>query len=152
EQSFRFDQRYAVLRLNEYEPKGDGSVMMKFKKIEEDPTILQKMAHWNSLHQATAPAWNPITKENLDEVRRSYEELAGNPDMNLWVAELNGIPAAFHVYRPQEPNTMVASENAAYLVSASTNMELRGRGIGKAIADHCFQAMGDLGYEYILAD
>ena len=152
EQSFRFDQRFAVLPLEDYEPKGDGTTTVEFRKVEDDPSILQKMAHWNSLHQATAPAWKPITKENLEEERKNYEELAGSRGIQLWIAEQNDIPAAFHVYKPQEANTMVASENAAYLVSASTNMELRGKGIGKAIADHCFQEIKILGYEHILVD
>lgn len=154
EQSFRFDQRYAVLPLEQYKLRGDGRTTVTFRQVGDgDSNLLRKMAHWNSLHQATAPAWHPILKETLDAVRKSYEKLTQDPDVESWIAEQNGIPAAFHVYDPADTfGSMVTPEHTAHLVAASTNMELRGRGIGKATADYCFKQMGESGYKYILAD
>ncbi|MHA6259904.1 GNAT family N-acetyltransferase [Sporosarcina sp. CAU 1771] len=154
EQSFRFDQRYAVLPLENYIAKSDGTAKVTFRQVEEkDISLLKKMAPWNSIHQASAPAWHPITKESLDKVRKSYAELASDPDVSMWIAEQNGITAAFHVYYPAESgNSLVTPENAVHLAAASTNTDMRGKGIGKAIADYCFSEVEDQGTKYIMAD
>lgn len=154
EQSFRFNQRYALLPLKTYSPKSDGATNVTVRNVTgNDTSLLRKMAHWNSLHQAAAPSWNPITKETLDEVRKSYGELAEDPEVKMWIAEQNSIPAAFHVYFPANSyGSMITPEKAANLPAGSTNPELRGRGIGKTMADYCFNEMKELGYEYVLAD
>ncbi|MCZ2260346.1 GNAT family N-acetyltransferase [Sporosarcina sp. G11-34] len=154
EQSFRFDQRYAVLPLETYVAKSDGTAKVTFRQVtEDDISILEKMASWNSIHQASAPAWSPITKESLDKVRAEYEELAEDTEVKMWIAEQNGIPAAFHVYYPAESNGSLATpENTVHLAAASTNTDMRGKGIGKAIADYCFNEVEEDGYEYVMAD
>lgn len=154
EQSFRFDQRYAVLPLENYMASSDGAAKVTFRQVAEDDTsLLQKMAPWNSIHQASAPAWNPITKESLEEVRKGYEKLASDADAKMWIAEQNGIPAAFHVYYPAESEgSLVTPANTVHLAAASTNTEMRGKGIGKAIADYCFNEIEDQGFKYVMAD
>ncbi|WP_438313402.1 GNAT family N-acetyltransferase [Sporosarcina sp. FA9] len=154
EQSFRFDQRYAILSLNSYVAKSDGTARVNFREVtKDDSSLLQKMAPWNSIHQAAAPSWSPLTKESIDKVRKEYAGLAVDDESTMWIAEQNSIPAAFHVYYPADANgSIVTPENSAHLAAASTNVEMRGKGIGKAIADYCLGEMEEKGYKYIMAD
>lgn len=154
EQSFRFDRRYALLQLDSYENKGDGTTKVTLREVaEDDYSLLRKMAHWNSIHQATAPSWQPITKETLGKVQKEYAELTENPAVKIWIAEQNSIPAAFHVYHPAATETsMVTPEKTAHLAAAATNTDFRGRGIGKAMADYSFEKIEELGFDFIMAD
>ncbi|AQU78183.1 MULTISPECIES: GNAT family N-acetyltransferase [Planococcus] len=154
DQSFSFDQKYGVLSLDDFKPKTGSIPKLEFRKGDrEDSPLLKKMAMWNSIHQATAPSWLPITRETLEDVKENYEALTENEDAYLWMAEQGNRIAGFHVYfRKEEPMSLVTPENCAELPAASTNPDLRGRGVGKALANHCFSEMKKQGFDYLVAD
>lgn len=154
DQSFSFDQKYGILSLYDYEPKEEPIPKLKFREgSKEDSPLLKKVAMWNSIYQATAPSWQPITKETLEDVKESYEALSKNQDAYLWMAEQGDRVAGFHVYfRKENPVSLIIPENCVELPAASTNPALRGRGIGRALANHCFSEMKKQGFDYIIAD
>ncbi len=154
EQGFRFDQKYAVLDMDQYEAKNKDQVNIQVRKsVENDEELFKKMSRWNSIHQAAAPSWNPITKETLEDVKSGYASLASDAEAIVFLGEEKGIPAGFHVYYEVEASdTMYTPEKCVELAAASTNPELRGRGIGKALTDFSVNELEEMGYRYCLAD
>ncbi|MBT2570581.1 GNAT family N-acetyltransferase [Planococcus sp. ISL-110] len=154
DQSFGFEQKYGILSLDDFEPKNGTLPKLEFRKGgREDAPLLKKMAMWNSIHQAAAPSWLPITRETMEDVKQSYEALTEDQDAYLWMAEQGDRIAGFHVYfRKEDPLSLVTPENCAELSAASTNPDLRGRGVGRALANHCIGEMKKQGFEYIFAD
>lgn len=152
--SFAFDQKYGILSLNDFEPKNGTAPKLEFRKgSKEDSPLLKKMAMWNSIHQSTAPSWLPITRETLENVKESYEALAEDQAAYLWLADQGDRIAGFHVYfQKEERLSLVIPEKCVELPAASTNPELRGRGVGRALANHCFGEMKNQGFGYIYAD
>ncbi|MBF6633352.1 GNAT family N-acetyltransferase [Microbacterium sp. APC 3898] len=154
DQSFSFEQKYGILSLDDFEPENGTLPKLEFRKGKrEDASLLKKMGMWNSIHQAAAPSWQPITRETLEDVKESYEALSEDQDAYLWMAEQGDQIAGFHVYfRKEDPLSLVTPENCAVLPAASTNPDLRGTGVGRALANYCFDEMKKQGYEYIFAD
>ncbi|MET0786224.1 MAG: GNAT family N-acetyltransferase [Paenisporosarcina sp.] len=154
EQGFRFDQKYAVLNMHPYEVKNKERVNIQVRKSDKtDEELLKKMSRWNSIHQAAAPSWNPITKETLEDVKSGYASLAADAEAIVFLGEEKGMPAGFHVYFDAESkNSMFTPENCVELKAASTNPGLRGRGIGKALTDFSVSKLMEMGYHYCLAD
>ena len=155
DQSFRYEQKYAILPLNDFEPRENGEMpKLAFRKGgAADAPLLKKMALWNSIHQAAAPSWHPITKETMDNVKKSYEALSEDQEAFLWVAQQGERTAGFHVYfRKEDSLSLVIPANCAELPAASTNPDFRGKGVGRALANHCFTEMKNEGFDYIYAD
>lgn len=154
EQSFHFEERFAALSLERYRAQpGENSLVTVKELAGEEQSMLRTMAPWNSMHQAKAPAWKPITQEALDQERAVFESYEGKEGTRSWIAEQDGVPVAFHLYTPADSrHAMTTPEQAAVLVQAATNIELRGQGIGKSIANHSFTQMKKAGYDYILTD
>lgn len=154
DQSFSFDQKYGILSLDDYKPDTNNVPKLAFRKgSKDDSSLLNKVAMWNSIYQATAPSWQPITKETLEDVKESYEALSEDEDAYLWFAEQGDRIAGFHVYfRKESPLSLIIPENCVELPAASTNPELRGRGVGRTLANHCFGEMKKQGFDYIFAD
>lgn len=155
EQSFYFEQKYALLPLEKYEAKQVApQPPLKIRRgTEADVQLYKKMALWNSIHQTAAPSWNPITKETMEEVKKDYEELSEEENSYVWIAEQGEQVAGFHVYyKDGDPYNLVMPEKCIELPAASTNPDLRGRGVGRTMADHCFAELQKDGFEYIFAD
>ncbi|WP_228551145.1 GNAT family N-acetyltransferase [Sporosarcina cascadiensis] len=154
EQSFHFEQRFAALSLESYRAQpGENSLVAMKELVSEEQSLLEKMASWNSMHQAKAPAWKPITQEALDQERSVLKSYEGKEGSRSWVAEQDGVPVAFHLYTPADDrHAMTTPGNAAALIQAATNIDMRGQGIGKSIANHSFTQMKKAGYEYIMTD
>lgn len=155
EQGFSYEQKYAVLSLEEFEAGEKdvpGNLRIRRGK-QEDAELLKKVALWNGIHQAAAPSWLPITKETMEAVKRSYMDLSEDKEAYLWIAELGERVAGFHVYfRKEEGLSLSVPRNCAVLPAASTNPDLRGKGIGRALANHCFTELKEEGFDYIYAD
>lgn len=155
EQSFRFEQKYAVLPLKEFKvhEKEQAPEMKINKGGKEEVSLLKKMALWNSIHQASAPSWAPITKEALENVKKSYAGLSDDKNAYLWLARQGERIAGFHVYfRKVESSELVIPANCAELAAASTNPEIRGKGVGRSLANNCFIEMKNEGFDYIFLD
>ena len=155
EQSFRFEQKYAILSLKDFEVREKEPIpnMTVDRGSQEDVSLLKKMALWNSIHQVSAPSWAPITKEALEHVKKSYTELAGDEGAYFWLARQGERIAGFHVYyRKTESPSLVTPPNCIELAAASTNPQLRGKGVGRSLANHCFTEMKNEGFDYIIAD
>lgn len=154
EQSFHFEQRFAALSLERYRAQPGENSLVKMKELQgNEQELLQKMAPWNSMHQAKAPSWKPITQEALLHERSIFSAYAGQPETRSWIAEQDEAPVAFHLYTPADArHAMTTPEKAAVLVQAATNVELRGQGIGKSIANHSFTQMKKAGYDYVMTD
>jgi ribosomal protein S18 acetylase RimI-like enzyme len=156
DQGFRFEQRYGMLDIQSYEPKAneDEKAGLSIRRIaDSDTELLKRMSRWNSIHQATAPSWNPITKELLEEIKSGYAELVTDEEAIVLIGEMEGVPAGFHVYYEADSTVnMFTPERTVELPAASTNPEYRGRGIGKALADASHASLKEMGYAYTLAD
>ncbi|MCJ1909531.1 GNAT family N-acetyltransferase [Planococcus ruber] len=155
DQGFRYEQKYAVLPLKDFTPAESGREPgLEFRKgTPADGPLLKKMAAWNSIHQATAPSWNPITKETLDDIKQSYSEVPDDEEALFWLAEQSGRIAGFHIYyRKEDPQNLAVPSNCAELPAASTNPEMRGKGIGRALATYCFGEIKKMGFDYIYTD
>ena len=101
EQGFRFEQKYAILDIQNYQPKAKDTERkaLKVRRLEEsDIDMLKRMSRWNSIHQASAPSWNPITKESLEDVKSGYAALAKDAEAIVMIGEQEGIPVGFQVY------------------------------------------------------
>ncbi|WP_033543749.1 GNAT family N-acetyltransferase [Planococcus sp. CAU13] len=155
EQGFCYEQKYAVLSLQNFEAEekeAPGKLKIRRGK-QEDAELLKKVALWNSIHQAAAPSWHPITKETMEDIKRSYMDLSEDKEAYLWIAELGERIAGFHVYfRLAEEHSLSAPPNCAVLPAASTNPDLRGKGIGRVLANHCFTELKNEGFDYVYAD
>lgn len=155
DQSFHFEQKYAMLPLDNYEPKEvEPQPPLKIRRgTQEDVQLYKKMALWNSIHQTAAPSWNPITKETMEEVKRGYEELSQEENSHVWIAEQGEQVAGFHVYyKDGDPFNLVIPEKCIELPAASTNPDLRGRGVGRSMANHCFAELQKEGFDFIYTD
>src|SRR5690606_35314652 len=155
DQSFRYGQKYAVLPLKDFSPsENESEPGLEFRKgTPADGPLLRKMAASNSIDQATAPSWNPITKELLDDLKQSYSEVANDEEALFWLAEQSGRMAGFHIYyRKEDPQNLAVPSNCVELPAASTNPEMRGKGVGRALANHCFMEIKKLGFDYIYTD
>lgn len=154
EQSFHFEQRFAALSLEHYRAQPGENSLVKMKElVGNEQKVLHKMAPWNSLHQAKAPAWKPITQEALDAERDVFAAYEGKEGTRSWVAEQDGVPVAFHLFTPADArHAMTTPDESAVLVQATTNIEMRGQGIGKSIANHSFTQMKNAGYKYVMTD
>ncbi|MGE6489477.1 GNAT family N-acetyltransferase [Paenisporosarcina sp. NPDC076898] len=156
EQGFRFEQKYAILDLQNYEPKAKlteiNSITIR-RLAENDTEMLKSMSRWNSIHQAAAPSWNPITKESLQEVKSGYAALAKDEEAIVVIGEHEGTPVGFHVYYEADTSSnMYTPAQTVDLPAASTNPQYRGRGVGKALADTSHAQLKEMGYRYALAD
>lgn len=156
EQGFRFEQKYAMLDIKNYEPKAkhtDTSAINIRRLAENDTEMLKSMSRWNSIHQASAPSWNPITKESLQDVKSGYAALAKDAEAIVMIGEQEGIPVGFHVYYEADTSSNMYTPNQTVdLPAASTNPQYRGRGVGKALADASNAQLKEMGYDYALAD
>lgn len=155
EQGFSYEQKYAVLALKDFEASGTadrGKVTIRRGDRNEAP-LLKKVALWNSIHQAAAPSWQPITKETMENIKRSYMGLSEDKEAYLWIAELGERIAGFQVYFRKEDDLSLSTPlNCAELSAASTNPDMRGKGIGRMLANHCFTEMKGEGFDYLYAD
>lgn len=154
EQSFHFEQRFAALSLDRYRAQPGENSLVKVEELPSDEQlILRNMADWNSMHQAKAPAWRPITQEALDAERDMLGAYEGKEGTRSFVAEQEGVPVAFHLYTPADDrHAMTTPDDATVLVQAATNVELRGQGIGKSIANYSFTQMKNAGHAYVMTD
>lgn len=155
EQGFSYEQKYAVLQLKNFE----ASESVKQEKLTirkggyTDAPLLKKVALWNSIHQAAAPSWHPITKETMENIKRSYMDLSEDKEAFLWIAELGERIAGFQVYFRKEDGLSLSTPlNCAELPAASTNPDMRGKGIGRMLANRCFTEMKKEGFDYLYAD
>ena len=155
EQGFSYEQKYAVLQLKDFEASDiaeRGKVNIR-RGDRNDAPLLKKVALWNSIHQAAAPSWQPITKETMENIKRSYMGLSEDREAYLWIAELGERIAGFQVYfRKDDDLSLSTPLNCAELTAASTNPDMRGKGIGRMLANHCFTEMKEEGFDYLYAD
>jgi GNAT superfamily N-acetyltransferase len=155
DQSFHFEQKYAILPLQPFEPESrDRQPKLNFRRVgKDDAGLLKKMAVWNSIHQTAAPSWLPITKETMHGIADAYEALSEDQDAYVWLAEQGERIAGFHVYFPKDDSlSLVTPVNCAELPAASTNPDMRGRGVGRALVNHCFTEMKKEGFDFVYTD
>lgn len=156
DQGFRFEQKYGMLDIQNYVPKAtsEEKAALSVRRLTgDDADMLKRMSRWNSIHQASAPSWNPITKELLEDIKSGYAKLATDDEAIVMIGEREGFPAGFHVYYGADSTTnMFTPDHAVELPAASTDPDFRGRGVGKALADFSYEALNEMGYEYVLAD
>ncbi len=155
EQGFSYEQKYAILQLKDFEApenlEHDKVAIRRGGRM--DAPLLKKVALWNSIHQAAAPSWHPITKETMENIKQSYMDLSEDKEAFLWIAELGERVAGFHVYFRKENGTSLSvPSNCAVLSAASTNPDMRGKGVGRVLAKHCFEEMRKEGFDYLYAD
>lgn len=64
------------------------------------------------------------------------------PPAETWTAELDGKLAGTYLLSPNRPGPGAHLANAGFMVDPAS----RGRGVGRAMAEHCLDRAGELGY------
>ncbi|WP_283133495.1 GNAT family N-acetyltransferase [Rhizohabitans arisaemae] len=84
-------------------------------------------------------------------LRAEMAQALAVPDPWVWLAELDGAPAALaYVQDPTWTGPMVRAEPTAYLTCMSVAPSLRGRGVGAALAGHVHRRLDAVGVEATL--
>ena len=105
-------------------------------------------------YQIEAPVWGITLPEHVADIRQGYAELPADPDATVWLAEKHGQPlgfAAFLQLAPDKTNPLVP-ENCVELSVAGTSPQMRGQGIGKALALHGIEQARLAGARFCLTD
>lgn len=153
DQSFAYNQKYAILPFNQYQAMDKNNVF-SFRKVRKgDEELLREIAGWNSIHQSKTPSWNPLTQESLNSVKEGYASLPEDDEAITYLAEEDGEIVGFQVYYRSDIATDLTRPTKCVELSASAvHPEYRGSGIGKALTNYCFQDLMGLGYEHCYLD
>jgi len=153
DQSFAFNQKYAVLPFDEYVKNNAPSKLSFRKATTGDEELLRGMAGWNSFHQANAPSWNPVTNEIFEGLKEGYSELPADDEAITYLTEKDGKAVGFQVYyRTGIGSALTGPANCVELSASAVHPDMRGAGIGKAMTDYCFRELMELGYEHCYLD
>ncbi|MEM6263057.1 MAG: GNAT family N-acetyltransferase [Bacteroidota bacterium] len=78
--------------------------------------------------------------------RTVVEKACKNPDLEVWVAEIENIPAGFVAIKPDEESKM----GEIYLIAVDPVHQ--GNGIAKALGDFALKRLKDLGMEVVMVE
>lgn len=153
---FSYQQVYAIYDLNQFVPfekENNTGIKIRMGK-REDRVALSENGVWNTLHQASAPAWNPVLPEVLEDVRKSYAGLVDDEEAILRIVEKGDEIIGFHVCFPDSfsDTNMLIPDKCVELSAAAIKPSERGAGIGKQLAQNSFQYFKELGYTHCSID
>jgi ribosomal protein S18 acetylase RimI-like enzyme len=119
-----------------------------------DNEHLAGMSHLIYRELEKAPYWHPTPPEVWADLREGWAELAGDPNVDAWLA-LDGEQTVGTVASWKEehgPAEMLVGPNDCTFSVAATRPESRGRGIATALTWTCLAHGRDQGYAYCYTD
>jgi GNAT superfamily N-acetyltransferase len=153
---FGQDQAYALRPLTDADddPGSSPDGVTIRGATPDDHVLLADLSSLIARHHAGAPAWVPISPEDLADLRHGYAELVDDPDWTVWLALDQDEALGFQVYAEAEASDddLLTPERCIELKVAGTREEARGRGIGRALTRHGLAQARVDGYAQCLTD
>lgn len=153
---FGQDQAYAMRPLTDADtdPGSSPDGVTIRSATPDDRAVLADLSSLIARHQAGAPAWVPISPENLADLRQGYAGLVDDHDWTVWLALDRDEALGFQAYVQAEAadDDLLTPERCIELKVAGTREEARGRGIGRALTRHGLAHARAHGYARCLVD
>jgi ribosomal protein S18 acetylase RimI-like enzyme len=112
----------------------------------DDIEAVLDMAGIITSHQAGKPVWSGVRLRDREEIREDWEEFLADETAVILLAERDGMPIGYAAtYAGDEPGV-------AHLPVAGTQPDVRGVGVGRALAEHLLHRAHEDGYRTVLAD
>jgi len=106
---------------------------------------------WRELIKA--PVWGITLPEAAGEIRTGYAELATDPSVTVWMAEVDRRVVAIQGYwEPDEPDEVLVPGKSVTISVLSTLLEERGKGIQSVLTRHGLAQARAAGYDYCETD
>ncbi len=152
--AFGIEQVQALADLREMKPPPPPPPGLTVRRAgPEDSEILAGFSEliWRELIKA--PVWGITLPEAADEVRAGYAELATDPTVTVWMAEIDRRVVAIQGYwEPDEPDEVLVPEKSVTISVYSTLPEERGKGIQSVLTRHGLAQARAAGYDYCETD
>ena len=153
--TFGQEQAYAITSVKELRPSvapPEGIILREV--LPSDADQLYTKGHWIAAHLNTAPVWEPVPQQHLDNILPEYAKLADDPTSTTWVAvDGDQIVAYVVIYTADTgPEHFLGVPTAAHFAAAATHPHYRNRGIGKALYTHILNVAQQQGYQTMFTD
>lgn len=153
--TFGQEQVYAITSVKELRPElapPEGIILREV--LPSDADQLYANGHWIAAHLNTAPVWEPVPRQHLDNILPEYAKLADDPTSTTWVAvDGDQIVAYVVIYTTDTgPEHFLGVPTAAHFAAAATHPHYRNRGIGKALYTHILNVAHQQGYQTMFTD
>lgn len=153
---FGHQQAYGLLDLQEWSPHGDELIEgLEVRQAQPaDRAVLVGFAELIHRYQAGPPVWGPALPENRAELREGFAELVDDEDAVVFLAFLDGHPAAYQAYFHAEAGEtdILVPKGCVELKVAGTVSDLRGAGVGRILTDYGLDWCRAAEYRYCLVD
>jgi ribosomal protein S18 acetylase RimI-like enzyme len=153
--SFGQEQAYAIASVKHERPHIDPPEGIIIREVQpSDADQLFAIGHWIAAHLNTAPVWEPVPQQHLDNILPEYAKLANDPESTTWVAvDGDQIVAYVVIYTVDTgPEHLLGIPNAAHFAVAATHPHYRNRGIGKALYTRILNVAQQQGYHTMFTD
>jgi ribosomal protein S18 acetylase RimI-like enzyme len=97
-------------------------------------------------HQIGRPVWSGVRLRDREEIRADWEEFLADETAVILLAEREGTPIGYAATHP------AGEAGVAHLPVAGTRPDVRGGGVGRALAEHLLHRAHEDGYRTVRAD
>jgi GNAT superfamily N-acetyltransferase len=97
-------------------------------------------------HQIGKPVWSGVRLRDREEIRADWEEFLADETAVILLAERDAAPIGYAATHPAD------QPDATYLAVAGTRPDVRGGGVGRALAEHVLHRAHEDGYRTVLTD
>jgi len=153
--TFGQEQAYAITSVKELRPELPAPQGIILREVlPSDADQLHSNGHWIAAHLNTAPVWEPVPQQHLDNILPEYAKLADDLTSTTWVAvDGDQIVAYVVIYTADTcPEHLLGISTAAHFAAAATHPQYRNRGIGKALYTHILNVAQQQGYHTIFTE
>ncbi|HYN87822.1 MAG TPA: GNAT family N-acetyltransferase [Ardenticatenaceae bacterium] len=153
--SFGLEKVHALLDLATVEPSPPPPPGVEIRRAEpRDRPLLEELSDVIWRHQVRAPDWGIQLPEAVADQRAGWGELAGDPDVTVWLAFYQGQVAGSQGYWRAETGAdeLLVPDQCLYLSVAGTREWARGLGIGRALTRHGLAQARAAGARFCLTD
>jgi len=152
--SFGIEQVQALADLRALAPSPPPPPGLTIRRAgPEDADILAGFSEliWREL--VKAPVWGITLSEAAPVIRAGYAELASDPTVTVWMAEIDRRVVAIQGYwEPDEPDEVLVPEKSVTISVFSTLPEERGKGIQSVLTRHGLAQARAAGYDFCETD
>ena len=153
--TFGQEQAYAATSVKYERPHIEAPGGIIIREVQpDDADRLYASGHWIATHLNTAPVWEPVPQQHLDNILPEYAKLANDPDSTTWVAVADDQIVSFVVLSPAEtsPDQLLEAPSIVHFDVAATHPHYRNRGIGRALFTHIMNVAHQQGYKTMFTD
>jgi ribosomal protein S18 acetylase RimI-like enzyme len=97
-------------------------------------------------HQVGKPVWSGVRVPGREEIRPAWEEFLADEASVILLAERDGTSIGYAATHPDD------EAGVAHLPVAGTRPDVRGAGVGRALAEHVLHRAHEDGYRTVRAD